>query len=105
MKIVVELNKIIPEGIVEVSNFVNSANLLNKTVEFEDKGLYNKIQNIVLYYNTKSSDKNCCKKYKELKELIPSINPIIAKYRLAITEASHGGHNPYMQAPLMLDIR
>lgn len=100
LKISAKIKDLIP-SIVEVSGYANV--LLNKQVVFEDKGIYNKITSLVAYYSIKNSDKNCCKKYKEFTDLLPELNFLLGKYRLAIMQASFGNNNPFMQAPLLLD--
>ena len=63
LKISAQVKDLIP-NIVQVSNFVNRINILDKKVnfDFEDNGIYNKITSLVTYYSVSSSDKNCCKK-------------------------------------------
>ena len=100
LKISAKIKDLIP-SIVEISGFANE--LLNKQVVFEDKSIYNKITSLVTYYSIKNSDKNCCKKYKEFTDLLPELNNLLGKYRLAIMQASFGNNNPFMQAPLLLD--
>jgi len=102
LKISANIRDLIP-SIVEVSGFVDGAGLLNKPVVFDDKGVYNKIRNIVSYYEIKQSDKNCCKKYNEFKELVPMLNDLLSKYRIALMTVSFGNNNPHMLAPFKLD--
>lgn len=100
LKISVRIRDLIP-SIVETSKFANES--LNKQVVFEDKCVYNKITSLVTYYSVKNSDKNCSKKYKEFTDLLPELNNLLGKYRLAVMQTSFGNSNPFMQSPLLLD--
>lgn len=102
IKISANIKDLIPE-IVEVSSSVSSSNLLDKTVVFEDKGVYNKVINVVTYYAAKTSDKNCCRKYNEFSSLVPELNNLLSKYRIAIMTVSFGENNPFAQPPYILD--
>ena len=63
LKISAQVKELVP-SIVQVSDFVNRINILDKKVnfDFEDKGIYNKITSLVTYYRVNNSDK----KYEEL---------------------------------------
>ena len=104
LKISAQVKELIP-SIVQVSDFVNRINILDKKVnfDFEDKGIYNKITSLVTYYGVNNSDKNCCKKYKEFSDLIPVLNTMLAQHRVAVMKVSFGEDNPFLQTPFILD--
>ena len=101
MKIQARIGDVLPEHIVELASYANMIDIKNKTVVFEDKGLYNNFVSIVDYYKA-SKDKNCPKAYKRFSDIVYLLNDLLAQYRVGLMKSSLSG-NPFMIQPFVLD--